>query len=349
MALAISEYSRRTALGAGTAAAAALAFGRRAVAAMPKATFGCGSIDVIFTVAYVTLKQGYFRDAGMDVDYLNSQSGPRTKQMLAAGQLLVGASGAGDPMTVTVAGKPATLIFGLDRKITYANMLVHKDNYDSGKFRSIKDLNDQRIAVTQPQAATWLMAVFLTERAGVKGATFPGLGDLATMLGALKSKQVGASVATMGMMEQAVEQGFAVPIFDVTNDEAWTGTFGGDVPGLGCYVMRDSVQKQPDMLQAFVTAMAKGQDYINGNSAQTITDLIHEDYLSSFNKAAVLKTVALYKEKVFTRDNLIGKVEYERLLGIMGGGRQFTADQVKEVPYEQAVDMRFVKKARNLA
>jgi len=30
-------------------------------------------------------------------------------------------------MTVTLAGKPATLVFGLDRKITYANMLVHKE------------------------------------------------------------------------------------------------------------------------------------------------------------------------------------------------------------------------------
>jgi len=82
--------------------------------------------------------------------------------MLAAGQILVGTSGANDPMTVTLAGKPATLVFGLDRKITYANMLVHKENYDSGKYRALKDLGGTRIAVTQPQSATWLMAVFMT-------------------------------------------------------------------------------------------------------------------------------------------------------------------------------------------
>jgi len=158
MALRISEYSRRRAIGSGFAAAAGLAWGRRAAAqALPRIGYGCGSIDVIFTVAYVTLKQGYFRDAGLDVDYLNSQSGPRTKQMLAAGQILVGSSGASDPMTVTVAGKPATLIFGLDRKITYANMLVHKDDFDSGRFRVLKDLSGQRIGVTQLQSATWLM------------------------------------------------------------------------------------------------------------------------------------------------------------------------------------------------
>ena len=349
MAFRIQEYSRRRALGAGMAAAAAAFAPQARAQALPKIGYGCGSIDVIFTVAYVTLKQGYFRDAGIDVDYMNSQSGPRTKQMLAAGQLVVGSSGAGDPMTVTVAGKPATLIFGLDRKITYANMLVHKDDYDSGRFRAVKDLSNQKIGVTQPQAATWLMAVYLTERAGVKNAEFRGLGDLSTMLGALKSKQVGATVATMAMMEEGVQQGFAKPIFDVTDDAAWTAAFGGDVPGLGCYVMQDTIAKRPGELQAFVSAMVRGQDFINANSAETLADLVHEDYLNGFSKDAVRKTVAMYKEKVFTRDNLINKTEYERLLAIMGGGRQFTDEEVKRVPYEQAVDMRFVRKARNLA
>ena len=342
----VRELSRRAALGG---IGGGMAFGAAGAQSLPKVGFGCGSTDPIFTVAYVTLKQGYFRDAGIDVGYLDSQSGPRTKQMLAAGQIMVGSSGASDPMTVTIAGKNATLIFGLDRKITYANMLVHKDDYESGRFRAVKDLSGQRIGVTQPQSATWLMGVYLTERAGAKDVEFRGLGDLSTMLGALKSKQIGATVATMGMMQQGVAQGFAAPVFDVTDDAAWTAAFGGDVPGLGCYVMQDSIARRPQELQAFVTAMCRGQDFINANTAETIADLVHEDYLSAFNKDAVRNTVDLYKAKVFTRDNLINEAEYNRLLAIMGGGRQFTDEEVKRVPYSQAVDMRFVRKARNLA
>ncbi len=339
------NITRRGAL----AGAAALGSARFAAAqSLQHVGFGCGSTDPIFTVAYVTLNKGYFRDAGLDVGYLDSQSGPRTKQMLAAGQIMVGASGASDPMTVTIAGKAATLIFGLDRKITYANILVHKDDYDSGRFRAVKDLSGQRVGVTQPQSATWLMGVYLTERAGAENVDFRGLGDLSTMLGALKSKQIAATVATMGMMQQGIEQGFAAPIFDVTNDAAWNAAFGGDVPGLGCYVMQDSVTRHASELQAFVAAMVRGQDFINANTAEAIADLIHEDYLHAFDKDAILKTITLYKDKVFTRDNLIDKAEYQRLLAIMGGGRMFSDDEIKQVPYEQAVDMRFVRKARNL-
>ena len=345
--LAVRAYHRRQAMGGSLAALAGLAFGG-AARAQTKFSWGIGSIDPFFSCCYVTLKKGYFKDQGIGVEYINSQSGPRTKQMLAAGQILVGTSGAGDPMTVTIAGKPATLIFGLDRRITYANMLVHKDNYDSGKYRALKDLGGTRIAVTQPQSATWLMAVFMTERAGVKDVDIRGLGDLATMLGALKSKQVAASIATMGMMEQAVQEGWGVPIFDVTDDKAWTEVFGGDVPGLGAYVMEDSITKRPQDIQAFVTAMTKGQDFINANPAATIVDLIHDDYLNSFPREALVKTVGIYKDKVWKKDNLIGKEEYDRLVAIMGGGRQYSDEEMKKVPYTQAVNMSFVRKARNL-
>ena len=343
------RWGRRQAVVALTAGAGLLALGGETRAAdLPTVGFGCGSTDPIFTVAYVTLSKGFFKDAGLKVNYLDSQSGPRTKQMLAAGQIAVGASGASDPMTVTVAGKPATLILGLDRKITYANVLVHRDNFESGRFKSLKDLSHQSVGVTQPQSATWLMGVYLTEKAGATDLTFRGLGDLSTMLGALKSKQVAATVATMGMMEQGIKQGFAVPIFDVTDDAAWTAAFGGDVPGLGCYVMKDSITRDADALQAFVSAMVLGQDFITASSADAITDLIHDSYLHAFDRDAVLKTITLYKDKVFTKDNLIGQAEYERLLAITGGGRQFSEVELKQIPYSQAVDMRFVRKARNL-
>ena len=290
--------------------------------------FGCGSTDPIFTVAYVTLSKGYFRDAGLDVDYLDSQSGPRSKQMLAAGQIMAATSGATDAMAVSIAGKPATLVFGLDRKITFANILVHKDDYDSGKIREVKDLSGQRMGVTQPQSATWLMAVFLTERAGAKDVEFRGLGDFTTMLGALKAKQVAATIATIGMVQRAP-----------------TGLRGADLRGdndaelagrvrrrrAGARLLRHAGQRHQARERVAGLRLGHGTrpGFRQRQQPEAITDLIHEEYLHAFDKEAILKTIALYKDKVFTHDNLIGKAEYERLLAIMGGGRQFSDDEIK--------------------
>src|SRR5258708_18302093 len=134
--LAVQGFSRGQTMQGRVAALASLAFGGTA-RAQTKFSWGIGSIDPFFSCCYVTLKKGYFNDQGIDVEYINSQSGPRTKQMLAAGQILVGTSGANGPMTVTLAGKPATLGFVLDPKITNANMLVHKENYGTSKYRAL--------------------------------------------------------------------------------------------------------------------------------------------------------------------------------------------------------------------
>ena len=315
-----------------------------------KAVYGQGSIDPIFTAGYVALKKGFFSDGGLDVEYLNSQSGPRTNQMLAAGQILFGATAATAAPALTVAGKPAVLIYGFDRRMTYANVLVRKEDYDSGKFKSLKDLAGQRVGATQPGSVTALMAVYLMQQAGIADKVdIRPLGDLATMLGALKTGSVAATMATASMMEQAIQEGWGKAIFDGTSNDVWNEFMGGDVPGIAAYTLRETIDKRPEMVQAFVGGLVKAQDLINASTAETITDLVHQDYMSSLSKESVRKAVALYKDTVWLKDNLITEAAYDRMTRIMGDGRQFSNEQIKTVPYPKCADMSFVRKARGTA
>ena len=345
----LSPVSRRSFLSATGALGAAcllgprLAFGQGAAG---KTVFGLGSIDPFFAAAYVALKKGYFGDAGLDVEYLNSQSGPRTMQMLAAGQIAFGATAATAAPALTLAGKPASLVFGFDRKLTYANIIVRREDYESGKIKSLKDLAGKRVGATQPQSVTWLMAVYLMQQAGVADKVdVRPLGDLATMLGALKTGSVSATMATMSMMEQAREEGWGVPIFDATTDASWQEFMGGDVPGIAALTLQDTIQKRPETVQGFVTAMVRAQSFINDSSAAELTDAIYDDYLSAFPRSAIEKTLAVYQKTVFLKDNIITEDAYQRMLGIMGDDRQFSNEELKKVPYATCVDMSFVQRA----
>lgn len=337
---------------AGAAATSLIGLPALAQPRLGKAVYGQGSIDPFFTAGYVALKKGYFGANGLDVEYLNSQSGPRTNQLLAAGQILFGATAATAATAapaLTLAGKPATLIFGFDRKLTYANVIVRKEDYDSGKVRELKDLAGKRMGATQPQSSTWLMAVYLMQKAGVGDKVdIRPLGDLATMLGALKTGSVSASMATMSMMEQAKAEGWGVPIFDATTDASWQAFMGGDVPGIAALTLRDTVERRPEVVQAFVSALVKAQDFISTHSAAEVTDAIYADYLNAFPRAAIEKTIGVYQNSVFLKDNLITEDAYARLLGIMGDGRQFSNEELKRAPYSLCVDMSFVRKARGL-
>ncbi|MES2198031.1 MAG: ABC transporter substrate-binding protein [Pseudomonadota bacterium] len=316
----------------------------RAQLSATKYEFGVAGIDPIYSAAFVAFKKGFFKDAGLTIGHLNSQSGPRTKQILAAGQVLIGSSGINDALATTVAGKPTTVVFGVDRRITYANILIRKE--DAGKFKTVADLKGQRLAVTQLQSATWLMAVFITEKAGATDVDIRGLGDFSTMLGALKSKQVAATIATSAMLDQVKYEDWAVPLFSIGEDATWNATFGGDVPGIGCYVLQEQVEKNPEIVQAVVTGLVKAQDFINVTSAEDLTELVYDDYMNGLPKATVTSSLAFYKKNVFSNNNIVSEESYGRLLGILAD-RQFTPEQMSKISYKSAINMDFVRKARS--
>ena len=333
----------------GAAGLLATGLGAPRMARAASADIGIASPDPIYCVSYVAFKNGYFKDAGLEANYIDTQSGPRGKQMLAAGQVFATTSGTNDAIALTLAGKPAKIVFSLDTRITYANLLVRKEDLDSGKITKIADLAGQTIAVTQPQSATWLMATYMCDKAGILDKVdIRGLGGLATMLGALKSGQVGASIATLGMVEAATAEGWAVPLFDVTEAAAWNGTFGGDVPGLSTYVLEETIEDQPQDVQAFITALCKAQDFLNTESAETIAALVREPYVASLSMESLVKTIALYKNAVWNKTNVVTPDAYARLTDIMGDGRQYSNAELAKVPYDACVDMSFVKKARGI-
>ena len=155
-------------------------------------------------------------------------------------------------------------------------------------------------------------------------------------------------MATMSMMEQARQEGWGVPIFDATTESSWNEFMGGDVPGIAALTLQDTIQKRPETVQAFVTALVRAQDFISGNSAAAVADAIYDDYLNAFPRAAIEKTLGVYQETVFLKDNVITQDAYDRMTAIMGDGRQFSNDEIKTVPYAKCVDMSFVRKARGL-
>jgi NitT/TauT family transport system substrate-binding protein len=313
------------------------------------AAHGVAGIDTMYSMVYATMKLGFFAAEGLDVEHINSQSGPRSKQMLAAGQVLIATSGINDSVALSLAGKPSTAVFSLDRRVPLANILVHNDSLGPGKLQTVADLAGKTIAVTQPQSTTWLMAVYLADRFGIKDkVTVRGLGDTMTMLGAVKSKQVDATIATMSMIDTAVQEGWGAPLFDVTDDETWHRVFGGDVPGLGCYVLSESIDKRGPAIQAFVNAMVKGSDWVHANSPEAIVELTLADYLGGMPKHAALRAAASHKKSLWNYGNVLEKPGYDRLMAIMGDGRQFSNEELRRVPYEKAVDMSFVRKARRI-
>jgi len=307
--------------------------------------FGVASIDPYSAPIYVADKLGYWTQEGLDVEYLNSQSGPRSKQMLAAKQLFMTSTGMNDSIALTLAGKPAVVVLGIDNRVTFANILCRNDRSD---LKNVADLAGRTLAVTQPQAATWLMGVYIAQHYGVGDkVALKGLGDFTTMIGAVKSGTVDACMATVSMINAARQDGWGKALFDVTETEAWNKVFGGDITGVCCYVLRESLEGNREQVQVLVNGMVKGTDFVKTHSAEEITDVLYDKYLTGFPRQAVIDGINVYK-KTWNYTNIVTKEVYERLIRVMGDGRQYTNQELATDPYESGVDMSFVKKARGI-
>lgn len=308
--------------------------------------FGVASIDPYSAPIYIADKLGYWTQEGLDVEYLNSQSGPRSKQMLAAKQLFMTSSGMNDCIALTLAGKEAVVVLGIDNRVTFANILCRNDRPD---LKTVADLAGKTCAVTQPQAATWLMGLYITQQNGVGDkVSLKGLGDFTTMLGAVKSGTVDACMATVSMISAARQEGWGKALFDVTETETWNKVFGGDITGVCCYVLRENLESNREQVQVLVNGIVKGTDFVKTHPAEEISEVLYDKYLSGFPRQPVIDGINVYK-KTWNYNNVVTKEVYDRLIRIMGDGRQYKNEELAADPYEKGVDMSFVKKARGLA
>src|SRR5260370_5474352 len=85
--------------------------------------------------------------------------------------------------------------------------------------------------------------------------TWIGTGNVDTMLGSLKTKQVDVLVSSRSLLNESVEQGWGALLFDGTDEAIWNKYIGGKVPVTSHFTLQSTIDKDPAKMQAFVTAL----------------------------------------------------------------------------------------------
>src|SRR5258708_34028159 len=89
--------------------------------------------------------------------------------------------------------------------------------------------------------------------------TWIGTGNVDTMLGSLKTKQVDVLVSSLSLLNESVEQGWGALLFDGTDEAIWNKHIGGKVPVTWHFTVPSPTDKDPPKLLAFVTALGRAQ------------------------------------------------------------------------------------------
>ena len=101
------------------------------------------------------------------------------------------------------------------------------------------------------------------------------------MLGAVKAGSVDGCIASFSMLDAAEAEGWGMPIFRAYDDANWNSTFKGDLPGVGVYVLKDTLEEKRAEVQKLVDGLVKGTDWVRAASPEEIAELVKADFLPS--------------------------------------------------------------------
>src|SRR5262245_29499480 len=302
----------------------------------------------------VAAQRKFFEEEGVKTpDFVVPGGGAKVVQALAAGQVLFALGDSNHPLKITEKGKDALMIFATDTRCSYANIVVRKELFDKG-VRNVEALADQKlvgrkavVAATAIGSGTYVYGIYVlkhTKAADGKAVNdhvdWVGGGASTTMLGGLKAGKFDAIMAVPEWQSAAVEEGFGRAIYDVADEPAWNQVFGGPIPVTVGYTLKETIEKSPDLVQAYVNACYRAQQWIRKAKDDEIVDLLWKPYMDTFKREVVLESVRYYKT-IFDWDFVVEEKDYERGMKVWV---PLAVD--KPIPYGRAVDMSFVKKAQ---
>src|ERR1700676_5583697 len=257
----------------------------------------------VYQTQFVADRIGYFKEAGLDCKLIQGGSGVKTREIIASSKGDIGIGDITHPMQLSNHGRAGRVLMPVDTRSSSVMFIIRKDLFDQG-INTLEALTawkrpDGRkpiISVSSLGGTNHVWASYYMETMGLdQKVTWIGTGNVDTMLGSLKTKQVDVLVSSLSLLNESAEQGWGALLFDGTDETIWNKHIGGKVPVTSPFTLQSTIDKDPPKMQAFVTAIWRATQWIKTHSPDEIYQAI-EPYVGSTSRAAnILEIAALQK------------------------------------------------------
>jgi NitT/TauT family transport system substrate-binding protein len=338
--------TRRSAL---TVIAGSAGFALRQVRAEEKSGRAIYPVAVpIYQSQFVADRAGYFKDAGLDCKLIQGGSGVKTREIIASSQGDVGIGDVTHPMQLANHGRAGRILLPTDTRSSSVMFIIRRDLWDQG-ITALEKLTEWKrpdgrkpiVSVSSLGGTNHVWSSYYMETMGLaEKVTWIGTGNVDTMLGSLKSKQVDVLVSSLSLLNESQQQGWGTLLFDGTDETIWNKYIGGRVPVTCHFTVQSTIDKDPSKIQAYATALWRAAQWIKTHSPDEVCDAI-EPYVGSTSRAAnVLEISAL--QKVADYDGVVDAASFAR--GEKVWFREMTG--IKPLTIAEVVAPDFVQAAR---
>ena len=300
-----------------------------------------------YQCVFVAQAQGFLKEEGYDFKMIQGGSGVKTRAIMAAGEADFMIADILHTLQLNNRQRPTKSIAAVDLRSPSQRWVIRKDLWDQGidtveKFAAWKRPNGSKpiFGISSLGGTAHLWAHYYMEKFGFEdNVSWVQVGNVETMLGSLKTKQIDILATTISLVSDAEKHGWGKAFFDGGNEQIWNKYVGGPVPVNTVMCQQPTIAKDPEKVQAYANALYRALQWIKVNTPEKIHDVI-EPFVGSTSRESNLLEIAAVKE-VTDYQGLVDPAAYDR------GGKMWFREitGIKPVRVDDAFDGSFIKKA----
>ena len=275
--------------------------------ALQKVTLNEVAHSIFYAPMYVAIEEGYFKDAGIDLDLVTGFGADKVMTAVLSGEADIGFMGPETTVYTANEGSKDPVINFAQLTQRAGNFLVAREEMSDFKW---SDLIGEDV---------------LGGRAG----------GMPEMVFEYILKQNGIEPSEVNI-DQSIDFG--------STGAAFTGSLGVDsgyVPYTAFSAKQSYMKKHPDVIQAFTNALQQGMEYVNTHTAEEIAASIQPQF-SETDTATITTIIRRYqKQDTWKRDLVFSEDSFTLLLDILESAGQLE----KRPDYQDVVTTEYAEKA----
>lgn len=245
---------------------------------------------------YIALEEGYLEEAGLSVEVVELESGQAGTSAVVSGSAQFADIGLDDLAILSSEGEDSLqMVYNLVNRVTLSLVMdaeiasekgVSEDSSIEERYAALEGLT---LGVTSPGAATDKYMRYYLRQAGLdpdRDANIVAIGSGSSLLAALESGQIDAYHLSPPTPYVAESEGFGTILIDGP---------AGDIPAFsdfaytGYATNRDWAEENPETVESFSAALARGREYVEANPAEAAEKIL--TYLGTDNLEVTQQTL----------------------------------------------------------
>ena len=291
--------------------------------------------SVFYAPQYAAMELGFFEEEGIRLEVSSGEGADKVMTSVISGAVDIGFSGPEAAIYIYNEGREDFAVVFAQVTQRDGSFLVAREPMPDFKWT---DLEGAHLLPGRRGGVPYMTLEWVVKQSGLvpgmdvefdnsiqyaamTGAFVGGTGDFVTVF-----EPTASTLETEG-------RGYIV---------ASVGESSGEIPYTAYYALKSFIAENPELIQGFVNAVAKGQKWVEEHSAKEIAETIAPQFPDA-DQEILEKAIARYKEiGAYSTTPAMAREAFERLQIVMTGAGELAAS----VPYEKLVDNSFAGRVK---